>query len=230
MEGRDNMSHKISIAIDGPSGVGKSSVAKAIAQKLHYTFINTGLMYRGLAYVCLQNNIDLENENQIMDFIETLKIEMFPNEIITVNDQDITSLLWVDKISLAASQVAKWPLIRRFCVKKQQEIARKHNGVIMEGRDIGSVVLKDAQLKIFLEANNETRVKRRVKQLLEKGQKVNSEEVLKNIIERDKRDLEREITPLIKVPEAISIDTSNLSLNEVINMIINLAKEKENEK
>lgn len=224
------MGHKISIAIDGPSGVGKSSVAKAIAQKLQYTFINTGLMYRGLAYVCLQNNIDLENENQIMDFIKTLKIEMFPNEIITVNDQNITSLLWVDEISLAASQVAKLPPVRSFCVQKQQEIARLHQGVVMEGRDIGSVVLKDAELKIFLEATNETRVTRRVNQLLAQGQNVNRNEVLKNIIERDKRDQEREVTPLIKVPEAIAIDTSSLTLDEVINMIINLAKEKENGK
>lgn len=224
------MSHKINIAIDGPSGVGKSSVAKAIAQKLHYTFINTGLMYRALAYVCLQNNIDLENENQIINFIKTLKIEMFPNEIITVNDQDITSLLWVDKISLAASHVAKWQKIRSFCVQKQQEIARLHQGVVMEGRDIGSVVLKNAELKIFLEATNETRVTRRVNQLLAKGQNVNRDEVLKNIIERDKRDQERAVTPLIKVPEAIAIDTSYLTLDEVINMIINLAKEKENGK
>lgn len=224
------MNEKINIAIDGPSGVGKSSVAKAIAQKLNYTFINTGLMYRALAYVCLKNNINLDNENQVFDYISKIKIEIFPNEIIKVNDQDITSLLWVDEISLAASQIAKWPLVRSFCVKKQQEIAQRHHGVIMEGRDIGSVVLKDAELKIFLEANNETRMKRRVNQLLEKGQSVNPEEVLKNIIERDKRDQEREITPLIKVPEAIAIDTSNLSLNEVIEMIISLAKEKENGK
>lgn len=224
------MNEKINIAIDGPSGVGKSSVAKAIAQKLNYTFINTGLMYRALAYVCLQNNINLDNEQQVIEYISTIKIEIFPNEIIKVNDQDITSLLWVDEISLAASQVAKLPLVRSFCVQKQQEIARRHHGVIMEGRDIGSVVLKDAELKIFLEANNETRMKRRVNQLLEKGQNVNPDEVLKNIIERDKRDQEREVTPLIKVPEAIAIDTSNLTLNEVIEKIISLAKEKEHGK
>lgn len=219
------MERKINIAIDGPSGVGKSSVAKALAQRLNLTFINTGLMYRALAYVCLENNIDLENEKQIIDFISKIKIEMFPNEIIKINDQDITSLLWVDKISLAASQIAKLQSVRTFCVKKQQEIAHNHSGVVMEGRDIGSVVLKDAELKIFLEASNETRMKRRVDQLLAKGQNVNAEEVLKNIIERDKRDAERKITPLIKVPEAIAIDTSNLTLEQVIEKIINLAKE-----
>lgn len=224
------MERKINIAIDGPSGVGKSSVAKALAQRLNLTFINTGLMYRALAYVCLENNIDLENEKEIINFISKIKIEMFSNEIIKINDQDITSLLWVDKISLAASQIAKLQSVRTFCVKKQQEIACNHSGVVMEGRDISSVVLKDAELKIFLEASNETRMKRRVDQLLAKGQDVNAEEILKNIIERDKRDVEREITPLIKVPEAITIDTSNLTLEDVIEKIINLAKEIVHEK
>ncbi len=222
------MSKKINIAIDGPSGVGKSTIAKIISKKLNLVFINTGLMYRSIGYYCLKNNINLEDESSIINAISKIKIELLPNEKIKINDDDITSKLWIDEISIAASKVAKLKMVREFCVMKQQQIAKNKPGVVMEGRDIGSVVLKDAELKIFLTASNGVRVKRRVKQLMEKGENVNEEEILKNIIERDKRDSEREITPLIKVSDAIEIDTSNLTIDEVINQIINLAKEKMN--
>lgn len=222
------MSKKINIAIDGPSGVGKSTIAKIISKKLNLVFINTGLMYRSIGYYCLKNNINLEDESSIINAISKIKIELLPNEKIKINDDDITSKLWIDEISIAASKVAKLKMVREFCVVKQQQIAKNKPGVVMEGRDIGSVVLKDAELKIFLTASNEVRVKRRVKQLMEKGENVNEEEILKNIIERDKRDSEREITPLVKVSDAIEIDTSNLTIDEVINQIINLAKEKMN--
>lgn len=219
---------KINIAIDGPSGVGKSTVAKSIAKSLDLVFINTGLMYRAIGYFSLKNNIDLSNEKAILEMINKTKIELLPNEIIKLNGVDVTMNLWVDEISLAASKVAKLKKVREFCVKKQQEIAKEKPGVVMEGRDIGSVVLKDAELKIFLCASNEIRMKRRVKQLIEKGEKVDEEEVMRNIIERDKRDSEREVTPLIKVPEAIEIDTSNLTIDDVVNKIITLARERMN--
>lgn len=219
---------KINIAIDGPSGVGKSTIAKIIADKLDLVFINTGLMYRAIGFYCLENNIDLNNESEIMNKISQIKIELLPNNIIKLNNIDISSRLLVDDISIAASKVAKLKLVREFCVKKQQEIAKIKPGVIMEGRDIGSVVLKDAKLKIFLTASNEIRFKRRIKQLLEKGEKIDEEEVLKNIIDRDRRDSERVNTPLVKVEDAIEIDTSNLTLEQVIDKIITLAKEKMN--
>ncbi|MBD5422932.1 MAG: (d)CMP kinase [Mycoplasma sp.] len=218
------MNKKINIAIDGPSGVGKSTVAKLVAKELDLIFINTGLMYRAIGYFCLQNNIDLGDEKKILSNILNIKLELLPNEIIKLNDVNITKNLWVDEISISASKVAKLKSIREFCVKKQQEIAKSKPGVVMEGRDIGSVVLKDAQLKIFLVANNDTRVERRLKQLLEKGENINKEEVLKNIIERDKRDSEREITPLVKVSEAIEINTSNLTIEQVVKQIVDLAK------
>lgn len=219
---------KINIAIDGPSGVGKSTIAKIIANKLNLVFINTGLMYRSIGYFCIKNNINLEDELLIYNEISKQKIDLLPNEIIKLNGVDVTMNLWVDEISLAASKVAKLKKVREFCVKKQQEIAKEKPGVVMEGRDIGSVVLKDAELKIFLCASNEIRMKRRVKQLIEKGEKVDEEEVMRNIIERDKRDSEREVTPLIKVPEAIEIDTSNLTIDDVVNKIITLARERMN--
>ncbi len=216
---------KINIAIDGPSGVGKSTVAKEIAKKLNLVFINTGLMYRAIGYYCMNNDIDLDDEQKIAKSLEEINLNLLPNEKIELNNIDITSKLWSDQISLVASKVAKLPKVREFCVQKQQLIAKNNPGVVMEGRDIGSVVLKNAELKIFLEANNEIRTKRRVEQLLAKGMNVNEQDVLKNIIERDKRDSERDVTPLIKVPEAIVIDTSYLTLEEVIQKIVELARE-----
>ncbi len=217
---------KINIAIDGPSGVGKSSIAKIISKKLNLVFINTGLMYRAIAYLCLKNKINLENEKEIIEFLNNTKIELLPNEKIKINNQDITLFLWNDDISLSASKIAKLKSVRNFCVIKQQQLAKENKGVVMEGRDIGSVVLKDAELKIFLTASNEVRVQRRVKQFMSKGMIVDEKEVYKNIIERDKRDSEREVTPLVKVNDAIEIDTSNLTINEVIDKIIDLANQK----
>ncbi len=216
---------KINIAIDGPSGVGKSTVAKEIAKKLNLVFINTGLMYRAIGYYCMNNDINLDDEQKIAKSLEEINLNLLPNEKIELNNIDITSKLWSDQISLVASKVAKLPKVREFCVQKQQLIAKNNPGVVMEGRDIGSVVLKNAELKIFLEANNEIRTKRRVEQLFAKGMNVNEQDVLKNIIERDKRDSERDVTPLIKVPEAIVIDTSYLTLEEVIQKIVELARE-----
>ncbi len=216
---------KINIAIDGPSGVGKSTVAKEIAKKLDLVFINTGLMYRAIGYYCINNDIDLDDEQKIAKSLKEINLNLLPNEKIELNNIDITSKLWSDQISLVASKVAKLPKVREFCVQKQQLIAKNNPGVVMEGRDIGSVVLKNAELKIFLEANNEIRTKRRVEQLFAKGMNVNEQDVLKNIIERDKRDSERDVTPLIKVPEAIVIDTSYLTLEEVIQKIVELARE-----
>ncbi len=216
---------KINIAIDGPSGVGKSTVAKEIAKKLDLVFINTGLMYRAIGYYCMNNDIDLDDEQKIAKSLKEINLNLLPNEKIELNNIDITSKLWSDQISLVASKVAKLPKVREFCVQKQQLIAKNNPGVVMEGRDIGSVVLKNAELKIFLEANNEIRTKRRVEQLFAKGMNVNEQDVLNNIIERDKRDSERDVTPLIKVPEAIVIDTSYLTLEEVIQKIVELARE-----
>lgn len=217
---------KINIAIDGPSGVGKSTIAKIIANQLDLIFVNTGLMYRCIGYICLKNKIKFDDEKSILDYLNKIKIELLPNEIIKLNNEDITKNLWTDEVSLAASRVAKLKLIREFCVHHQQEIAKNQPGIVMEGRDIGSVVLKDADLKFFLTASVETRAARRIKQLSLKGQKVNEEEILNNIIERDKRDSEREHTPLIKPENAIEIDTSFLTIEEVVDKMIELAKEK----
>lgn len=220
------MSKKINIAIDGPSGVGKSSIAKYISKELNLVFVNTGLMYRAIGFYCLRNNINLDNEQDVESHLNKIKLNMLPNEQIELNNQNITLNLWEDKISLAASKIAKYSSIRNFCVIQQQKIAIENPGVVMEGRDIASVVLPNAELKVFLTASSEIRAKRRVTQLLEKGEEVSYEKVLENVVERDKQDRERTNAPLIKTKDAIEIDTSNLSLQQVIDKILELAKER----
>lgn len=220
------MDKKINIAIDGPSGVGKSSIAKHISKKLNLVFVNTGLMYRAIGFYCLKNNINLDNEEDIKNNLKNIYLNMLSNEQIELNNENITSKLWDDKVSLSASKIAKYLSIRNFCVSQQKKIAKENPGVIMEGRDIASVVLPNADLKIFLNASSEIRAKRRVEQLSQKGEKVSFEEILKNVIERDKQDKERKNAPLIKTSDAIEIDTSNLTLQQVIDEILSLVKER----
>lgn len=217
---------KINIAIDGPSGVGKSSVAKAIANILDLVFINTGLMYRAVAFYFIINNLNLNDEKLVNENLSKIKLKILANEQIELNDENVSSKLWTDEISLAASCVAKYLAVRNFCVKIQQKLAQEKPGVVMEGRDIGTVVLPNAGLKIFLSADPEIRAQRRIKQLEAKGEIVNHQDILKNVINRDETDQTRTIAPLEKAKDAIEIDTSNFSLEEVIEKIVNLAKTK----
>ena len=223
---KTSVNKKINIAIDGPSGVGKSSVAKAIAKKLDLVFINTGLMYRAVAFYFIINNLNLNDEKLVNENLSKIKLKILANEQIELNDENVSSKLWTDEVSLAASCVAKYLAVRNFCVKIQQKLAQEKPGVVMEGRDIGTVVLPNANLKIFLSADPEIRAQRRIKQLEAKGEIVNHQDILKNVINRDETDQTRTIAPLEKAKDAIEIDTSNFSLEEVIEKIVNLAKTK----
>ena len=223
---KTSVNKKINIAIDGPSGVGKSSVAKAIAKKLDLVFINTGLMYRAVAFYFIINNLNLNDEKLVNENLSKIKLKILANEQIELNDENVSSKLWTDEVSLAASCVAKYLAVRNFCVKIQQKLAQEKPGVVMEGRDIGTVVLPNANLKIFLSADPEIRAQRRIKQLEAKGEIVNHQDILKNVINRDETDQTRTIAPLEKSKDAIEIDTSNFSLEEVIEKIVNLAKTK----
>ena len=215
---------KINIAIDGPSGVGKSTIAKKLAQELDLLFINTGLMYRAIGWYMINENLNFHDDNELKENLKKIKLELLPNEEISLNGQNITKSLYEDKISLAASHVAKNKDVRNYCVNFQQQIAKINPGVVMEGRDIGSIVLPNAELKIFLTASNEIRAKRRYEQLKTKGENITEKEIFKNLVERDNNDLQRKNSPLIKVEDAIEIDTSNLTLDEVIQKVISLAK------
>ncbi|MGL5205558.1 MAG: (d)CMP kinase [Metamycoplasmataceae bacterium] len=216
---------KINIAIDGPSGVGKSTIAKKIAEELHYLFINTGLMYRAISYFCLNNNIDTKNENDVVLNLVNINLELLPKEQTLLNNKNVTSFLRSDDVSISASLVASYKDVRKFCVLKQQKYT-KQKGVVMEGRDIGSVVIPDAELKIFLTASSEVRVKRRIDQLEKSNADYDAESVGKNLKERDETDSTRDIDPLIKMPDAIEIDTSNISIEEVNKIILKLIQER----
>ena len=216
---------KINIAIDGPSGVGKSSIAKALSEKLNLIFVNTGLMYRAIAFYLMQQQIALDEESATAHLNE-INLESLPEEQIKLNGVNVTDQLWSDDVSLGASVVAQYGVIRRYCVSLQQQIAKQKPGVVMEGRDIGTVVLPNANLKIFLTAPADIRAQRRLKQLQAKGQEVEENAVLENVVMRDETDQGRSIAPLEKAADAIEIDTANLSLEEVINQVLILAQNK----
>ncbi len=218
---------KINIGIDGPSGVGKSTIAKNIAKELDYIFINTGLMYRAISYFCIENEIDINNEEQVSLNLNQINLLLLPNEEIELNQINITKHLRDDNISISASIIANYKEIRTYCVSKQQKYTTI-KGIVMEGRDIGSVVIPDAELKIFLTADLDIRAQRRIAQLEKNNIKYDNESVISNIKKRDDFDKNRTNDPLIKTSNAIEIDTSYITIEEVQDKILEIAKERIN--
>lgn len=213
------------IAIDGPAGAGKSTVAKIISKELGYVYIDTGAMYRAFGLFLVNNNIDVNNESEIAKVVDkvNISIKFVQNEQhIYLNNEDVTDLIRTPIISEAASSCSVHQCVRTKLVNMQQELA-KSTSVVMDGRDIGSVVLPDANLKIFLTASVDTRAKRRIKDYKDKGITKTLEEVTKEIEERDYRDTHRDNSPLVQVEDAILIDSSNMSIDEVVDKIISLA-------
>lgn len=217
--------NKINIAIDGPSGVGKSTIAKNISKRLNYLFVNTGLMYRAIAYFCIQNEINTNDEIEIEKILDTIQLVLLKNDEISLNNINVTKYLLDDIVSITASQIASYKNVRKFCVLKQQSyLANK--GVVMEGRDIGSIVIPDAELKIFLSADPEIRANRRVIQLEKNDIKYDKNIVINNIKKRDELDKNRQNDPLVKMKDAIEIDTSHMTINEVEEQIYSLFLER----
>lgn len=212
------MASLINIAIDGTSGVGKSTVAKKIANALSLTHLDTGAMYRSIAYF-LQ-----ENDDNLVEKLNDFHIEMKENQII-LNGKDITNEIRNDRISLLASRYAKIPEVRSFLVKKQQEIA-KNKGYILDGRDIGSVVLKDAEVKLFLKADPLVRAKRRYNEYVAKQQPADLDEIYKAMCERDYQDMNRSVSPLVIVEDAFVIDTSDKSIDNVVKIALDYVESK----
>ena len=219
---------KISIAIDGPSAAGKSSIAKIVAKKLDYIYIDTGAMYRCVGYYCLQNNIDLNNETAVSAALKYIKITMDSDNHVYLNDYDVSNQIRQDEISMSASLVSSYQDVREFLVKQQRQMANV-GGVILDGRDIGTVVLPDAKLKIYQNASVETRAKRRYLENKQRGLAADLETIKKDIEQRDYQDMNRKISPLKKAEDAIVLDTSNLSIDEVVNEVLKLAKQREME-
>ena len=220
------------IAIDGPVAAGKGTVSRLVAEKLGFLYIDTGAMYRMAALLGLRNKIDLNNEAELVPLVIRAKIKMrnptkeeSDGRLTTVflEGEDVSWVIRTEEVSKGASQVAVHPKVREVLVKKQQEIAKQQN-VVMEGRDITHKVLPQANIKIYLTANEIVRTTRRHFDLLNKGIDVEFEEVRQDLLARDKRDEERTIDPLQIVPDAWVIDTSDLRIDQVVNLITAKAK------
>ncbi|MBS4536254.1 (d)CMP kinase [Clostridium sp. D2Q-14] len=207
------------IAIDGPAGAGKSTVAKLIAQNLNIVYIDTGSMYRALTYKLLKENIDLNNTSKIIDVLNSTKIDFRDNHIF-LDDEIVDDKIRTNKINNNVSLVAKIKEVREKLVKIQRNIS-KNNDIIMDGRDIGSYVLPNAKFKFYITANPEERGKRRYKELIKEYPNIKLSEIIEEIKERDKIDKTRNIAPLIKTEDSIEIDTTNKSIEEVVKIILN---------
>ncbi len=207
------------LAIDGPAASGKSTISRLLAKKLNWTHIDTGALYRAIAYIAISRNIDLGNEDKF-NFIKDLNI-IYDMGKIVVNGENITSKIRAHKVSKVASQIAGYPLVRKSLLNLQKELASKGN-IIMDGRDIGTVILPNANLKIYLNAILHERAKRRY--LEDDSKSLN--EIESEIIERDHNDSTRKNAPLAIAKDAIEIDTTNLTIDEVVDKIIELIKNK----
>ena len=216
---------KINIAIDGPSAAGKSTVADIVAEKLGYTHLDTGAMYRAVAYCADQKGIATSDEKKIVRMIGKMDLDMMPDGRVILDGEDISDKIRTNEISMGASDVSKLEGCRKALVKMQQKIC-KPGGYILDGRDICTVVLKDAPVKLYMTASAEARAQRRVLQNIEKGIEADYDKILEDIIKRDYQDMHREFSPLVKAEDAIEIDTSNDTLEETVDRVMKIIEEK----
>lgn len=219
----------VNIAIDGPSGAGKSTIAKAAAKKLGYIYVDTGALYRSVALNALRSGVnDTKNEDEVVATLSNLNVSLrFLNgeQRVFIGDDDVSEAIRQNEVSMAASNVSAIPKVREFLFSLQKDIASKNN-CIMDGRDMGTVVLPDAKIKIFLTASPEARADRRFNELIKKGQQIDYDTVLKEIKERDWQDSHREIAPLKKADDAVLVDTTGYKLEEAVEAVMNVIANK----
>lgn len=216
----------INIAIDGPAGAGKSSVAKAVAKKLGFIYVDTGALYRSIGVNALRNGIATDDAEAVTSLLPSTNVELkYIDGVqrVFLNSEDVSEAIRMPEASMAASNVSAIPAVRAFLLDLQRDMA-KNNNVIMDGRDIGTVILPDAQYKFFLTASAEVRADRRFKELKEKGIDVDYNALLEEIIQRDYNDSHRATAPLKQADDAILIDSSNMSLEESIDAIVSKVK------
>lgn len=211
------MIETITIAVDGPSGAGKSTIAKAVAKKLNIDYIDTGAMYRAIGYKMLKEKISLDDMAGLERLLDTTTID-FSNGDTILDGAVISQLIRTSQISKQASDCSAIGIVRKKLVDLQQKMGQAKS-VIMDGRDIGTVVFPDAEYKFFITASVEERARRREKELLEKGEQITYQQVLRDISERDYNDTTREITPLRKAHDAVEIDTTGMTIEEVVDFI-----------
>jgi CMP/dCMP kinase len=213
---------KIAVAIDGPAAAGKSTVAKIVAKKLSYIYIDTGAMYRAITLKALENNVDVNDEKALVSLLETTIIKLVQSDDgqrVLLDERDVTFDIRTSEVTNNVSYVAQHPKVREDMVARQQQLADER-GVVMDGRDIGTKVIPDAEVKIFLIASVEERAKRRHVENLNKGFSSDIERLKQEIEKRDLIDSEREASPLVKAVDAIEIDTTSLSIEEVADRIL----------
>ena len=217
-----------SIAIDGPSGAGKSTLAKRLAQELGFLYVDTGAIYRTVGLAARRSGIDPSDEVRVGEMLPQLSIAMGYGEDglqhMTLNGEDVTTAIRENEISLYASKAAALPVVREFLLEMQRRTAREHD-VIMDGRDIGTVVLPQADVKIYLTAAAEARAERRCRELVERGQQAEFNRILAEVIERDRRDMERETAPLRQAEDAVVADTTGLDLEGSFQLLLSLIQD-----
>jgi cytidylate kinase len=213
------------VAIDGPAGSGKSTISKQVASLLGFTHIDTGAMYRAVTLYCLERNVDCQNDEEVNKLINEIKIELYPDHRVSLNGKDVTKEIRSTQVAQNVSYIAANKEVRLYLVDQQRLLA-KNTSVVMDGRDIGTYVLPNADVKIFQIASVETRAKRRYLENVEKGIACTIEEISEQIKMRDRIDSGRSFAPLSKADDAVSLDTSDLTIEEVVNAILKIINEK----
>ncbi|MDO3392437.1 (d)CMP kinase [Ligilactobacillus sp. 110_WCHN] len=221
---------KIQVAIDGPASAGKSTVAKIVAKKLHFIYCDTGAMYRSVTFAALKNHVKLDDDQALKELLKTIEIRFVPAEPeqrVFVNDEEVTQAIRTPEITNNVSLVSAQPSVRAELTKRQQEIAEA-GGIVMDGRDIGTTVLPNAEVKIFLVASVHERAVRRFKENQTKGIDTPLDILEKEIEERDYKDSHREISPLTQAKDAVLVDTTSLTIGQVVDQILEIINQKTN--
>lgn len=221
----------IAIAIDGPAGAGKSTISKAAAKRLGFIYIDTGALYRTVGLAATRAGVEPKEGKDVENLLSQISVELTFNDkgeqVVLLNKEDVSGLIRTPEASMMASAISAVPSVRAFLLDLQRDIA-KTNNVIMDGRDIGTVILPNAEVKIFLTASPEARAERRYKELVDKGMDVKYDDILQDVITRDYNDSHREIAPLKQADDAVLADTTEVDLDGSIELIISIIKEKTN--
>ncbi len=218
------------VAIDGPAGAGKSTIAKILAEELGFIYVDTGAMYRAMALSCLRNGIDVEDKEAVVEHCKQRKVSLnYENgeQQVLLDEENVNAYIRTEEVSQATSAISIYEGVREKLLNLQQQLGQEHN-VVMDGRDIGTNVLKDAQVKIYLTASVQTRAKRRYEELVKKGMECNLKEIEEDIKERDYRDMHREIAPLKQAEQAVYLDSSELAIEQVVEKIREIIEDRKN--